>query len=115
LYREQINTFLAKRVELRHLELTEAEWSAIKIISDWLWLFRQATEMMSSTKQVTLSAVHTVFHGLQDHLKSSLRKLPPSAPTQLKTGLIKAYSKLADYHSFFDQSPYYLWACRKPA
>lgn len=111
-YKEQINIFLAKRHELRHLELSSTEWDAIKIITDWLLLFRQATEHMSSTKQVTLSAVHAVFHSLQDHLKASIRKLPDDAPAQIRTGLIKAYTKLADYHSHFDQSPYYLWACR---
>jgi hypothetical protein len=53
----------------------------------------------STTKQVTLSAVHAVFHSLRDHLKASPRKLPDSAPAQLQTGLIKAYTKLANYHS----------------
>ena len=45
---------------------------------------------MSTTKQVTLSAVHAVFHSLQDHLKASPRKLPDNAAAQLRTGLIKA-------------------------
>ena len=95
-----------------HLELSRAERDALRIITEWLLLFWQATEHMSATKQVTLLAVHAVFHTLQDHLKASLRKFPDNAPAQLRTGLIKAYTKLADYHSHFDQSPYYLWACR---
>jgi hypothetical protein len=113
LYWTQIMEFLAKRVELRPLELADSEWNAIKIISDWLGAYRQATDLMSATKQVTLSAVHCVFHGFQEHLKKSLCKLPQSAPLRLKTGLIKAQIKLADYHSYFDESPFYLWACCK--
>jgi hypothetical protein len=59
---------------------------SLRIITEWLLLLRQATEQMSATKsatkQVTLLAVHAVFHSLQDHLKASLRKLPNNAPTQ---------------------------------
>ena len=50
-----------------------------------------------------------LFHSLRDHLKASPRKIPDNAPAQLRTGHVKAYTKLADYHSHFDQSPYYLW------
>jgi hypothetical protein len=105
--------FLAKQVDLHPLELTDAEWNAIKIISKRLGAYHQAMELMSATKQVTLSAVHCVFHGLQGHLKKSLCKLPQSALLWLKTGLIKAQVKLANYHTYFDELPFYLRACCK--
>ncbi|KAL6303461.1 hypothetical protein BKA93DRAFT_696523, partial [Sparassis latifolia] len=89
-------------------ELDELEWGAIKLVCQWLLMFRQATEQMSSSKEVTLSSVHTIFHGLQEHLKNALRKLPPDSPPQLRDGLLRAYKKLSDYHSHFDESPYYI-------
>jgi hypothetical protein len=78
----------------------------------WLQLFREATEQMSSTSTVTLSACHAVLHGLQNQLRQALRSLPDTAPPQLRIGLIEAHRKLSDYHVYFDESPYYLWACR---
>lgn len=113
LYRTEIGRFIANRRELRHLELNDGEWEAIKTITDWLGAYRRATEHMSQTKQVTLSAVHAIFHGLQEHLKKCLRNLPASAPQRLVSGLINAQQKLAEYHTYIDKSPYYLWACCK--
>ena len=106
-----IDSFLAKRSDLRHLELGPVEWKTIELVSTWLWLFRSATEEMSSSKNVTLSRVHKVFRSLQDHIKSLLSNLIDSAPPALRIG--NAHTKLSDYYTYFDQSPYYIWSCRE--
>jgi hypothetical protein len=111
-YKKQINDFTATNIELRPLELTVGDWEAIELVMEWLYAFREATEQMSATKSVTLSACHAVLHNLQNHLRTALSKLPDSAPPQLRQGLVKAHQKLSDYHTHFDESPYYLWACR---
>ncbi|OBZ65066.1 putative AC transposase [Grifola frondosa] len=107
-YKDTIKAFIAKRVDLRHLELDEKEWDTIKLVTDWLYLFRSATETMSASKETTLSLVHTVFHSLQDHLKKELSKLPAEMSAILRQGLIDAHRKLSDYHTYFDESPYYI-------
>ena len=48
---------------------------------------------------------------LQDHIKNLLSNLDDSAPTALRIGLINAHTKLSDYYTYFDQSPYYIWSC----
>jgi hypothetical protein len=65
---------------------------------------------MSKIKKPMLSMVHAVFCGLQDHVASMLCKLPDSAPSQLRTGLVDAHMKLSDYYFCSDESPYYTWA-----
>lgn len=112
-YRDIVDSFVAKHRELRNLELDTSEWAIIGLVSDWLWMFRSATEQMSSSRETTLSHVHTIFHRLQDHLRTILRSLPPNSPPNLQAGLIRAHVKLADYHAHFDESPFYLWACRE--
>ena len=68
---------------------------------------------MSTTKHATLSYVHAVFKGLQEHVRDALRNLPNSASSTLRSGLIKAHQKLSDYYYTFDESPYYIWAAGK--
>ncbi|GBE83702.1 hypothetical protein SCP_0507580 [Sparassis crispa] len=58
---------------------------------------------------VALDKLRKVVH--VDHIKKALRSLPSGVPPQLKAGLLNAYKKLSDYHTFFDESPYYIWAC----
>ena len=57
-----------------------------------------------------LSTVHAIFRGLQDHVSSTLREFPDLAPSQLRTGLVEAHTKLSNYYFHSDKSPYYTWA-----
>ena len=52
-YKGEINTFVVLREnqDLRNLELSEGEWSSIKLISGWLEKFRDTTTQMSTTHQ----------------------------------------------------------------
>ncbi|KAK0234625.1 hypothetical protein EDD85DRAFT_955453 [Armillaria nabsnona] len=60
-----------------------------------------------------LSSTHTVFCGLQSHLRDILRNLPDSVSPQIKNGLVKAHHKLSDYYYKFDESLLYTWAAHK--
>lgn len=101
---------MAKNTSLRPHELSDEDWAAIELVTRWLSMYRQATEKMSSTSNVTLSYAHRVFHKLQAHVRDALRDIPKNAPPQLKRGLVRAHRKLSDYHVHFDESPFYLWA-----
>ncbi|SRR6266702_913349 len=111
-YKNEISRFLATAFH-SELALTATEWTSIEIITQWLWLFRQATEQMSATKHVTLSMTHSIFHSLQDHLCQAISQLPADVPFQLRSALVSAHLKLSDYYGHFDESSFYLWACRK--
>jgi hypothetical protein len=111
-YKNEISRFLATLFETE-LALDAAEWRSVEIITQWLWMFREATEQMSATKHVTLSMTHSIFHSLQDHLRRALIDMPVEVPFQLRSALISAHLKLSDYYGHFDESPFYLWACRK--
>jgi len=111
-YRTEIGRFLAA-IYQPDLALAAEDWAAIEIVTKWLCLFREATEQMSATKHVTLSATHSIFHALQDHLRVSIKALPHHIPIQLRSALVDAHLKLSDYYRHFDESPLYLWACRK--
>lgn len=45
-----------------------------------------------------------------DEIKSIYSNLPPSAPDQLKAGLLNAHLKLSEYYYKYDESPFYTWA-----
>ncbi|KAJ6579279.1 hypothetical protein B0H10DRAFT_2343269 [Mycena sp. CBHHK59/15] len=92
-----IDSFVYHNRELRNLELSDADWSAIEMVTEWLKAFRAATTEMSRTKRPMLSTTHAIFRGLQDHLRHILRNLPNAAPTRLKRGLFEAHRKLSDY------------------
>ena len=113
-YEGEINTFVVLREnqDLRNLELSEGEWSSIKLISGWLEKFRDATTQMSTTHQPMLSHTHAIFRGLQEHIREALRDLPPGIDLCIKHGLLAAHHKLAEYYYRFDQSPFYIWAAR---
>ncbi|KAJ6600075.1 hypothetical protein B0H10DRAFT_1825056, partial [Mycena sp. CBHHK59/15] len=111
-YRSAIDSFVYHNRELRSLELSDADWSAIEMVTEWLKVFHAATTEMSRTKHPMLSTTHAIFRGLQDHLRHILRNLPNSAPTRLKRGLFEAHRKLSDYYYKSDDSPYYTWAAR---
>jgi len=98
--------------DLRNLELSEDEWSSIKLITGWLEKFRDATTQMSTIHQPMLSHTHAIFRGLQEHLRKSLRNLPSGIDLCIQNGLIAAYHKLGEYYYRFDQSPFYIWAAR---
>lgn len=103
---------MSKNEDLYPFKLKKPDWDAIELITKWLQLYRQATELMSSTKSITISSAHRVLHKLQEHIRNALRSIPDDAPPQLKQGLIRANMKLSDYHVHFDESPFYLWSCR---
>lgn len=60
-----------------------------------------------------LSTIHASFRGLQEHVAEALRKLPDSAPPQLRKGLLESHAKLSEYYGKTDSSPYYVWAARE--
>lgn len=112
-YRPVIERFVAVNKDLRSFELSDDDWSAITLISQWLKSFRSATIQMSATKKPMLSSTLAIFRGLQDSLRQTLRTLPETTPPKLREGLVKAHLKLSDYYGKTDRSPYYVWACRK--
>ncbi|KAJ6559621.1 hypothetical protein B0H19DRAFT_944872, partial [Mycena capillaripes] len=109
-YRSVIDNFVAKNRDLRHLELSDADWDAIMMVTGWLKSFRTATTTMSTTKKPMLSFTTTIFRGLQDDLRTTIKNLPIGTPSVLRNGLLEAHRKLSDYYYKFDQSPYYTWA-----
>lgn len=113
-YEAEINTFVALRAnrDLRDLELTEDEWSSIRLVATWLERFRDATTQMSATQQPMLSHTHAIFRGLQEHLRESIRDLPTNIDPCIREGLLAAHQKLSEYYYRFDQSPFYIWAAR---
>jgi hypothetical protein len=44
--------------------------------------------------------------------KNNLRRLPEDIAPAIKKGLLEAHTKLSDYYTKFDESPYYTWAAR---
>ena len=111
-YRKVIERFVAVNKDLRAFELTDDDWSAITLISQWLKSFRSATVQMSATKKPMLSSTLAIFRGLQDSLRKTLCTLPNNTPSKLKEGLVNAHLKLSNYYGKTDSSPYYVWACR---
>jgi hypothetical protein len=109
-FSQEIDDFVGRHRDLRALELDPSDWAAISQVAGWLKAFRSATTEMSKTKEPMLSTIHAIFRGLQDHVSSILRELPDSAPTQLRTGLVDAHTKLSEYYFRLDESPYYTWA-----
>jgi hypothetical protein len=103
---------VGKHRDIRHLDLTDADWNAIILVAGWLKDFRTATTLMSTTKRPVLSFTHTVFRGLQEDLRKSIRELSLSTPSALRNGLIEAHRKLSDYYHKSDDSPFYTWAAR---
>lgn len=59
-----------------------------------------------------LSSTHTIFRGLQQHLKTTITELPATADPTLKDGLVKAHCKLSDYFTKLDASQYCTLAAR---
>jgi hypothetical protein len=109
-YSKDIDDFVGRHRDLRALELDADDWEAISQVAEWLKAFRSATTQMSKTKEPMLSTVHAIFRGLQEHVASLLRKLPDTAPSELRDGLVEAHTKLSDYYFRSDESPYYTWA-----
>ena len=109
-FAKDIDDFVGHNRDLRALDLDTDNWEAISQVADWLNTFRSATTQMSKTKQPMLLTVHAIFCGLQEHVAKLLHDLPDSAPSQLRTGLVEAHTKLSDYYYHSDESPYYMWA-----
>ncbi|KAF5328727.1 hypothetical protein D9619_011460 [Psilocybe cf. subviscida] len=109
-FSKEIDQFVSIHKDLRGLELDEQDWSAITQVSGWLKVFCSATTEMSRTKEPMLSTIHASFRGLQEHVAEALRKLPDSAPPQLRKGLLESHAKLSEYYGKTDSSPYYVWA-----
>ncbi len=112
-FREVIDNYVSRIRELRHLELSTTDWTAIKLVMGWLKTFRSATTQMSTTKISMLSSMHTIFRGLQDHLKDVLRTLPEDISPRLRNGVIAAHDKLSEYYYKYDELPLYTWAAHK--
>jgi len=112
-YRKVIEHFVAVNKYLRAFELTDDDWSAITLISQWLKSFCSATVQMSATRKPMLSSTLTIFRGLQDSLHKTLHTLPNNTPLIPKEGLVNAHLKLSNYYRKTDNSPYYVWACHR--
>ncbi|KAI0750161.1 ribonuclease H-like domain-containing protein [Daedaleopsis nitida] len=111
LYQDAINmTVTTAPKDAKLSAIVDPEWEAIKLVQQWLGLFREATTTMSTTKAFTLSSVQAVFRDLQDHLRTAYSDLPPSVRPSVKEGLLRAHRKLSDYYFLTDASPYYIWA-----
>ncbi|KAJ6605017.1 hypothetical protein B0H10DRAFT_1886731, partial [Mycena sp. CBHHK59/15] len=109
-YRKAIISYIGEHDELAEHALSPPEWTALTQVSDWLEAYRYTTTRMSATQQPMLSTTHTMFRGLQDHLRKTLSKLPNTADPVLRDGLRAAHTKLSDYFTKFDASRYYSWA-----
>ncbi|KAF5319077.1 hypothetical protein D9758_018663 [Tetrapyrgos nigripes] len=105
-----IDSYVAKDKELRKFELSESDWSSLKLVSEWLKAFRSATTEMSSTKRLMLSKTLAMFRGLQEKVRGIIAELLHGADPTLRRGLIDAHIKLSDYYYKFDESRYYTWA-----
>jgi hypothetical protein len=103
-YEAKINTFITLHAnkDLYNLELSEDEWSSIRLVASWLEMFRDATTQMLATHQPMLSHTHAIFYGLQEHLCTSLQKLPSSINPCIWNGLVAAHQKLSKYYYQFD-------------
>lgn len=113
IYRLVIDAFVARHREIRKYDLSDDDWSAIVMASDWLKAFRSATTLMSTSKQPMLSTTFAIFRGLQEHLRETLATLPDDISSKLKEGLLGAHLKLSDYYHKIDESYYYTWAARR--
>ena len=109
-FTKEIDNFVGHNHDLQALEFDSDDWTAISHVAAWLKAFHSTTTEMSKMKEPLLSMVHAIFQGLQDHVSSILCELPDSAPSQLRTGLVEAHTKLSDYYFRSDESPYYTWA-----
>ena len=96
--------------DLCDLELSEDKWSSIQLVASWLEKFCDVTTQMSATHWPMLSHTHTIFCGLQEHLRKSLQHLPSGIDLCIRDGLVTAHQKLSEYYYWFDQSPFYIWA-----
>jgi hypothetical protein len=113
MFKEDISNFSVRYKDLHAFELSDDEWGAISIVTNWLHAFREATTQMSSTSKPMLSTAHAVFRGLQEELRKAIATLPENVNPQIKLGLLNAQQKLSDYYYTFDQSPFYTWAASK--
>jgi hypothetical protein len=77
-YHNTIDSFVSRNKDLHTLELSNADWESIKLVTSWLKSFRAAMTEMSTTKLPMLSTTHAIFRGLQDDIKDILRSLPNS-------------------------------------
>ena len=110
-YEVEINTFVGLNRDLRDFELSDDEWTAIRLVTGWLRKFHDATTQMSKTKSPMLSHTHAIFRELQEHIHKALTGLSSSIDPRIKAGLIAAHTKLSEYYYRFDKgSPFYLWA-----
>ena len=109
-YRNTIDSYVSRNKDLHALELSNADWESISLVTSWLKSFRAATTEMSATKIPMLSTTHAIFRGLQDDIKNILRDLPNSVSPRIKLGLTDAHRKLRDYYYQYDASPFYTWA-----
>ncbi|KAL0957536.1 hypothetical protein HGRIS_014904 [Hohenbuehelia grisea] len=65
---------------------------------------------MSATRSPMVLTTLAIFRGLQERLREILRDLPDHTLAKLRQGLVRAHTKLSDYCTKFDASPYYIWA-----
>jgi len=109
-FQTEIDDFIGYNRDLRSLKLDEEEWDTIAQVADWLMAFWSATIQMSTLKTPMLSMMHTIFRGLQEHIREIYCDILLSMPPKIKAGLLHAYKKLSDYYYKYDQLPFYTWA-----
>lgn len=109
-YRTVINSYVAKDLQLRKLELNEEDWHGLELVEQWLLAFREATTEMSATHKPMLSSLYSVFRGLQSHLREKLSALPDNTNGALVNAIIDSHDVLGKYFYKSKSSPYYAWA-----
>ncbi|KAJ7845623.1 hypothetical protein B0H14DRAFT_3454890 [Mycena olivaceomarginata] len=60
----------------------------------------------ATTKKPMLSFTSTMFRGLHEDLRKTLKDLPISTPSVLRNGLLEAHRNQSDYYYKFDQKEY---------
>lgn len=109
-YRNTIDSYVSQNKDLHALELSNADWESITLVTSWLRSFQTATTEMSAMKIPMLSTTHAIFQGLQDDIKNILHDLPDSVSPRIKLSLTDAHRKLSDYYYQYDTSLFYTWA-----
>jgi hypothetical protein len=74
-YHQVIDTYVAGNHDLAKYRLTAHDWDGIVLVAEWLKQFQHATTEMSTTKLPMLLSTHTIFRGLQKHLKTIISML----------------------------------------
>lgn len=101
--------------KIKHLVLTEEEWTKVDIIIEFLLPFREATKIMSASCVPRLSDTVLIYGALFEHLESYCKeacstehrsvdaaKETEAFPKWIVDAATEAWMKLKDYHPTVD-------------